>query len=111
MIRATGLRKLFGDFVAVDAIDLDIPAGTWFLFVGHNGAGKTTTIKMLAGLLPPSSGQVVVARLHEEDINAMGSWLAAQPLPVSTKPASSLPSLSNGAKANDCGSAPLAGKP
>ena len=55
--------------------------------------------------------KAVVARLHEEDINAMGSWLAAQPLPVSTKPASFLPSLSNGAKAIDCGSAPLAGKP
>ena len=63
MIRATALRKTFGDFLAVDSLDLDIPAGTWFLFVGHNGAGKTTTIKMLAGLLPPSSGKVVVAGL------------------------------------------------
>ena len=61
MIRATGLRKTFGDFVAVDSIDLEIPSGTWFLFVGHNGAGKTTTIKMLSGLLPPSAGRVVVA--------------------------------------------------
>jgi len=63
VIRAEGLRKTFGDFVAVESLDLEIPSGTWFLFVGHNGAGKTTTIKMLAGLLPPTSGHVVVAGL------------------------------------------------
>ena len=59
----------------------------------------------------PDCMKAVVARLREEDINAVGSWLAAQPLPASTKPASSLPALASGAKAIDCGSAPLAGKP
>ena len=62
----------------------------------------------------PDCMKAVVARLREEDINAVGSWLAAQPLPASTKPASALPALQtlpSGAKAIDCGSAPLAGKP
>ena len=59
----------------------------------------------------PDCMKAVVARLGEDDINAMSSWLAAQPLPASTKPASSLPALVSGAKAIDCGSAPLAGKP
>ena len=58
----------------------------------------------------PDCMKAVVARLREEDINAVSSWLAAQPLPASTKPALSLPALGNGAKALDCGSAPLAGK-
>jgi cytochrome c553 len=59
----------------------------------------------------PDCMKAVVARLREEDINAVSSWLAAQPLPASTKPASALPALVSGAKAIDCGSAPLAGKP
>ena len=62
----------------------------------------------------PDCMKAVVARLREEDINAVSSWLAAQPLPASTKPASALPALQtlpSGAKAIDCGSAPLAGKP
>ena len=59
----------------------------------------------------PDCMKVVVARLREEDINAVSSWLAAQPLPASTKPAVSLPVLTSGAQAIDCGSAPLAGKP
>lgn len=60
-IEARGLRKRFAELVAVDGVDLTIPSGSWFLFVGHNGAGKTTTIKMLAGLLPPSEGKVRIA--------------------------------------------------
>ena len=59
----------------------------------------------------PDCMKAVVARLGEEDIHAMSSWLAAQPLPASTKPASSLPALASGAKAIDCGSAPLTSKP
>ena len=59
----------------------------------------------------PDCMKAVVARLGEEDINAVASWLASQPLPASTKPASMLPALASGAKAIDCGSAPLAGKP
>lgn len=66
MIRASGLCKRFDDVTAVEELDLHVREGTWFLFVGHNGAGKTTTIKMLAGLLPPSRGRVLLAGLDPE---------------------------------------------
>jgi ribosome-dependent ATPase len=56
-IEAHGLTRRFGNFVAVDAIDLSIRKGEIFGFVGPNGCGKTTTMKMLTGLLPASGGQ------------------------------------------------------
>ena len=55
-----GLTKRFGDRVAVDALDLAIPFGSVCGFVGPNGAGKTTTIRMLLGLVRPSSGDGTV---------------------------------------------------
>src|SRR5262249_33880075 len=57
------LSKVFGDFVAVDAVSFAVEAGEVFGFLGPNGAGKTTTIKMLTGLVPPSSGRGTVAGL------------------------------------------------
>lgn len=60
MIRTNALTKRFGDLVAVDHLTLDIPQGEFFAFLGPNSAGKTTTIKMLAGLLRPSSGSAIV---------------------------------------------------
>jgi ABC-2 type transport system ATP-binding protein len=60
MILTENLNKHFGANLAVDNLDLDIPAGTFFCFLGPNGAGKTTTIKMLTGLLHPSSGRAVL---------------------------------------------------
>ena len=51
-----GLRKAFGDFVAVQGIDLLVPRGSFYGFLGPNGAGKSTTIKCLTGLLQPSGG-------------------------------------------------------
>src|ERR1044072_3386177 len=51
-----GLRRTFGDFVAVDAIDLAVPRGSFYGFLGPNGAGKSTTIKCLTGLLEPTAG-------------------------------------------------------
>jgi len=60
MIRIENLTKRFGDTIAVDHLDLDIPAGELFVFVGPNGAGKTTTIKMIAGLLRPTEGRVIL---------------------------------------------------
>lgn len=57
MIRTEELRKRFGDLVAVDGVNLDIPQGEFFAFLGPNAAGKTTTIKMLAGLIRPTSGR------------------------------------------------------
>jgi ABC-2 type transport system ATP-binding protein len=55
------LVKRFGDFVAVDHIDIQTRKGEVFGFLGPNGAGKSTTIRMLCGLLKPTSGRAVVA--------------------------------------------------
>lgn len=56
-IEARGLTMRFGDFVAVEDVDLRIRRGEIFGFLGSNGCGKTTTMKMLTGLLPASAGQ------------------------------------------------------
>jgi len=55
-IETRGLRKAFGEFVAVDGIDLLVPRGSFYGFLGPNGAGKSTTIKCLTGLLTPTGG-------------------------------------------------------
>jgi len=60
VIRAQGLTRRFGDFVAVDALDLAVERGTIYGFLGPNGSGKTTTVRMLIGLLTPSAGSVTV---------------------------------------------------
>ena len=57
-ISCTGLSRRFGAFAAVDNISLTVSQGQFFGFLGPNGAGKSTTIKMLTGLLEPSSGQI-----------------------------------------------------
>ena len=62
-IRARELTRKFGDFTAVDAVTFDVHEGEIFGFLGPNGAGKTTTIKMLIGLLRPTSGTAEVAGL------------------------------------------------
>ncbi|RDI60424.1 ATP-binding cassette domain-containing protein [Nocardia pseudobrasiliensis] len=59
-IEARGLGKSFGDFTAVDGIDLTVPGGTVFALLGPNGAGKTTTVRMLATLLRPTRGSARV---------------------------------------------------
>lgn len=66
-IGAQRLRKEFGSFVAVQGIDLEIRGGEIYGLLGANGAGKTTTIKMLCGLLAPSSGQIQLAGSRGED--------------------------------------------
>jgi ABC-2 type transport system ATP-binding protein len=55
-----GLRKAFGDFIAVAGIDLAVPRGSFYGFLGPNGAGKSTTIKCLTGLLTPTAGRVEI---------------------------------------------------
>jgi len=61
MIRLTNLTKRYGSFTAVDDIALEVPKGQLFGFLGPNGAGKTTTLRMIAGILQPTSGTVQVA--------------------------------------------------
>jgi len=61
LIEIEGLSKRFGNTLAVDNLNLNIPAGEFFAFLGPNGAGKTTTLKVIAGLLHPTAGMVRVA--------------------------------------------------
>jgi ABC-2 type transport system ATP-binding protein len=61
VLDATGLRKAFGSLQAVAGVDVSIQAGETYGLLGPNGAGKTTTISMIAGLLDPDAGEVVVA--------------------------------------------------
>ncbi|HJT68772.1 MAG TPA: ABC transporter ATP-binding protein [Terriglobales bacterium] len=61
MIELTALRKQFGGLIAVNSIDLTIPKGEIYGLIGPNGAGKTTTIRMMCGLLAPTTGQVKIA--------------------------------------------------
>jgi ABC-2 type transport system ATP-binding protein len=61
MIEIQQLTKRYGKFTAVDALDLTVPSGELFGFLGPNGAGKTTTLRMIAGILRPTSGIVRVA--------------------------------------------------
>jgi ABC-2 type transport system ATP-binding protein len=60
VVTATGLRKAFGDLVAVDGVDLHIQPSETYGLLGPNGAGKTTVISMVAGLLKSDAGRVVV---------------------------------------------------
>src|SRR4026208_2490928 len=66
------LVRQCGDFLAVDNLSLTLPRGSFFGFLGPNGAGKSTTIKMLTGLLAPTSGQIRI----------LGRDIAQQPLEV-----------------------------
>ena len=65
-IETTALTRQFGALRAVDAIDLRVERGTFYGFLGPNGAGKSTTIKMLTGLLAPTSGSM---RILGEDVS------------------------------------------
>ncbi len=59
-IQTQGMSRLFGDFRAVDKLDLAIPKGSIYGFLGPNGCGKSTSIRMLTGLLRPSEGEINV---------------------------------------------------
>ncbi|MFZ0761277.1 MAG: ABC transporter ATP-binding protein [Candidatus Sulfotelmatobacter sp.] len=65
-IATQGLSRRFGEFTAVENIDLRVSPGQFFGFLGPNGAGKSTTIKMLTGLLAPSSGRIEILGLDLE---------------------------------------------
>ncbi|WP_210480009.1 ABC transporter ATP-binding protein [Naasia sp. SYSU D00948] len=72
-IRTTGLTKTFGQRRAVDGVDLLVPRGALFGFLGPNGSGKTTTIRMLLGLASPGGGEI--AMLGEPIPRALASVL------------------------------------
>jgi ABC-2 type transport system ATP-binding protein len=72
VISCRNLTKRFGDHIAVDSLNLSVAAGSICCFLGPNGAGKSTTVKMLTGLLQPTSGQAFIA----------GHDVAAEPLVV-----------------------------
>lgn len=65
-IETHGLTRRFDELVAVDAIDLAVPRGSFYGFLGPNGAGKSTTIKCLTGLLRPSGGSVRILGLDPD---------------------------------------------
>ncbi|HEV7731867.1 MAG TPA: ABC transporter ATP-binding protein [Candidatus Binatia bacterium] len=83
MIRIVALRKAYGPLTAVDDLSLEVPAGTVFGFIGRNGAGKTTTIKMMMGLLAPTSGTVLLdghdIRKAPEKAKAVTGFLPDRP--------------------------------
>ena len=64
LIRARGLTKKFGEFVAVDAIDFDVAPGESFGFLGPNGAGKTSTMRMIGCVSPITSGELTVLGMN-----------------------------------------------
>ena len=83
LLEATGLTRRFGQFVAVKDLSFEVGRGEIFGFLGSNGAGKSTTIRMLCGLLRPSSGTALVGgidvsadpegvkqRMNEEGLDA-----------------------------------------
>ena len=67
-IRLEGVTKRFGDFTAVDAIDLSIPRGEFFSLLGPSGCGKTTTLRMLAGFEVPTEGRILLEGEPVEDV-------------------------------------------
>ena len=75
MIELSHLTRKFNEHVAVDDLCLNIPNGAMFGFLGANGAGKTTTLKMIMGLLQPTSGSVTIDGLN----------VAANPIEVKSK--------------------------
>lgn len=78
-IKAVGLRREFGPVVAVDKLDLDVKEGEIFGLVGPDGAGKSTTMRLLTGILEPTSGEGWVCQKHiikeSEDLKELIAYM------------------------------------
>ena len=70
-LQLTGLTKTYGDFRAVAGVDLDIPQGELVVLLGPSGCGKTTTLRMIAGFITPTAGEI---RLGGQDITRQPPW-------------------------------------
>ncbi len=105
MIRLDELSKRYGKHLAVDGLSLDVAAGELFGFLGPNGAGKTTTIKMMAGLLQPTSGRIVLAghdlKREPERAKAALGFIPDRPFLYETLSADDFPRLVAGLYAID----------
>jgi ABC-2 type transport system ATP-binding protein len=66
MIELKNLTKKYGNFTAVDNLNLSVPRGEVFGFIGPNGAGKTTTIRMMGGIISPSAGSIRICDIDME---------------------------------------------
>jgi ABC-2 type transport system ATP-binding protein len=81
-LRLGGLRKVYGDVVALDGLDLEVAAGECVALIGHNGSGKTTVVRLAAGQLQPTAGTVTVAGIevtHKADVPQARARLAFVP--------------------------------
>ncbi|MDX6492010.1 MAG: putative spermidine/putrescine transport system ATP-binding protein [Gaiellaceae bacterium] len=77
-VRLVGIRKTYGDVVAVDRVDLEIPAGEFFTLLGPSGSGKTTTLRLIAGFERPDEGRIELGGAdvtnrapYERDVNTV----------------------------------------
>src|SRR5437879_6900138 len=70
-LQLTGLTKTYGDFHAVSGVDLDIQQGELVVLLGPSGCGKTTTLRMIAGFVAPTAGEI---RLGGRDITRQPPW-------------------------------------
>ncbi|GAB3063954.1 ABC transporter ATP-binding protein [Sediminivirga luteola] len=77
-LRLESITKRFGDYLAVDDLDLRVPAGRFFALLGPSGCGKTTTLRMIAGLEHPTRGRILIGdedvtatRAHQRNVNTV----------------------------------------
>jgi len=86
ILRAEGLSRSYGEIVALRGLDLDLEAGTITGLLGPDGAGKTTTMRLLAGLIRPGGGRVLLRGKEITGQRATGGWLGYMPQRFSLYP-------------------------